>query len=40
VVVVVLKFMEDLQTNSEDEESGYCVFVAEIIVNLTLILDS
>ena len=31
--------MEDLQINSEDEKSGCCVFVTDIIVNLTFGVD-
>jgi hypothetical protein len=35
----VLKFVEDLQINCEVEESGCCVLVADIIMNLTFGLD-
>ena len=35
----MLKFVEVLKINSEDEESGCCVFVTEIIVSLALDLN-
>jgi len=35
----VLKFVEDFKVNWDDEESGCCVFVTEIIGNLALGLD-
>jgi hypothetical protein len=35
----VLKFVEDLQINSEVEESGCCVLVTDTTMNLTFDLD-
>ena len=35
----MLKFVEELHINCEDEENWCCIFVTEIIVNLTLGLD-